>query len=79
MSEILDLMDEEDEVPCCPEIEPFPDFSIKSLDELGPCYLTLTRKEYINLLHNFTKVKGEFAARMAVAEAFINHFKIVIV
>jgi hypothetical protein len=79
MSEFLELEDEED-IPCCPETpEPFPDFSIKSLDELGPCTLAITRKEYLDLLYTFTRMKGEIPARITVAEAFVKHFKIEII
>ena len=79
MSEFLDLMEEED-IPCCPEApEPFPDFSIKSLDELGPCSLAITAED----LGRLTSVSGlltdPIAARMAVANAFIKHFKIEVV
>jgi len=79
MSEFLELEDGED-IPCCPETpEPFPNFSVKSIDDLGPCSLAITTED----LGKLTSVSGFLAdpitVRMAVANAFIKHFKIEII
>jgi len=76
MSEFLELEDEED-IPCCPETpEPFPDFSIRSLDDLGPCTLTIPGKELVKLIYTKDHLKDPTAIRVAVANAFCKYFKI---
>lgn len=79
MSEFLELTDEED-IPCCPETpEPFPDFSIKSLDDLGPCTLAITAKDLDKLTSINEELEDFLAIRIAVANAFIKYFKIEII
>lgn len=79
MSEFLELEDEED-IPCCPEeSEPFPSFSVGSMEDINPCTLDITESKLLELIDAPSKIKGEQAARIAVAEAFCKYFKIDIV
>ena len=79
MSEFLDLMEEED-IPCCPEApEPFPNFSVGSMEDINPCTLAITKSDLLGLINSPTKIRDEQAARIVVAEAFCKYFKIEVI
>ena len=79
MSEFLDLMEEEDTF-CCPDgTEPFPDFSVKTLEELGPCNLAITRKELNKLIYSNSHLTAPLSIRHHIASEFMKYFKIEVI